>query len=165
LAVFDSGRWGRRNWIEREHLARLWVLSASRSQRREVEKLLASIHAPSKWFPQRHTPHHFQLIGEVSVSSSALTSNLARTGCVFEVEGSNERFLYHPGLGVHRQAIDDAGEVVIRAEQVALELVSSGGNLKEFERRLRLLQGTPWLDLLEPYRLELLRLQEMPRAV
>jgi len=146
-------------------LARLWVLSASRSQRRAVEQLLASIHVSSEWFPQRHTPNHFQLVSEVSVSSSALTSSLARTGCVFEIEDTNERFLHHPGLGVHRQAIDDAGEVVIRAEQVALELVSSGGNLKEFERRLRMLQGTAWLDLLEPYRLELLRLQEMPRAV
>lgn len=84
---------------------------------------------------------------------------------MFEIEDGSERYLHHPGLGIHRQVIDEAGEVIIRAEQLALQLRLSGGNLKEFERRFRLLQGTAWLDLLEPYRLELLRYDEMPRAV
>jgi len=146
-------------------LSRLWVLSASRSQRREVDKLLESFRVSSKWFPQRNMPQHFQLIAEIAVSSSNLASGLSKVGCVFEIEDRAERFLFHPGLGIHRQAIDEAGEVILRAEQVALQLKQSAGNLMDFERRLRMLQGTAWLDMLEPYRLELLRYDEMPRAV
>ena len=141
------------------------MLSASRSQRREVEQLLAPFHVPIKWFPQRNTPHHYQLITDVVVSASTLASTLSRVGCVFEIEDKAERFLFHPGLGIHRQAIDEAGEVTLRAQQIELQLKQAAGNLMEFERRLRVLQGTAWLDLLEPYRLELLRYDEMPRAV
>jgi hypothetical protein len=119
----------------------------------------------AKWFPQRNTPHHFQLITDVVSSASILASSLSKVGCVFEIEGISERFLFHPGLGIHRQALDEAGEVTLRAEQIALQLKQAAGNLMEFERRLRVLQGTAWLDLLEPYRLELLRYDEMPRAV
>jgi hypothetical protein len=143
----------------------VWVLSASRSQRREVEQLLAPFHVPAKWFPQRNTPHYYQLISDVAASASILASSLSKVGCVFELEDITERFLFHPGLGIHRQAIDEAGEVTLRAEQIALQLKHAAGNLMEFERRLRVLQGTAWLDLLEPYRLELLRYDEMPRAV
>lgn len=141
------------------------MLSASRSQRREVDQLLAPFRVRNKWFPQRYSPNQFQAISELSVNSATLAASLAKTGCVFEIEDGGERYLHHPGLGIHRQAIDEAGEVIIRAEQLALQLRLSGGNLKEFERRFRLLQGTAWLDLMEPYRLELLRYDEMPRAV
>ena len=146
-------------------MARLWVLSASRSQRREVDQLLASFHVPIKWFPQRNTPHHYQLITELATNPSNLASSLSRVGCVFEIEDKYERFLFHPGLGIHHQAVDEAGEVTLRAQQIELQLKQAAGNLMEFERRLRVLQGTAWLDLLEPYRLELLRYDEMPRAV
>ena len=141
------------------------MLSASRSQRREVDALLATFHVPTKWFPQRNTPHHYQLITDVVAIASSLASSLAKVGCVFEIEDITERFLFHPGLGIHRQALDEAGEVTLRAQQIALQLRQASGNLMEFERRLRVLQGTAWLDLLEPYRLELLRYDEMPRAV
>jgi hypothetical protein len=105
------------------------------------------------------------MISDVAASASILASSLSKVGCVFELEDITERFLFHPGLGIHRQAIDQAGEVTLRAEQIALQLKHAAGNLMEFERRLRVLQGTAWLDLLEPYRLELLRYDEMPRAV
>lgn len=141
------------------------MLSASRSQRREVDLLLAPFKVPGKWFAQRNTPSHFQLVIDINQPAADLASMLAKASCVFEVEETFQRFLFHPGLGIHRQTIDEAGEVVLRAEQLRLELEQSSGNLREFGRRLRILQGTPWLDLLEPYRLELLRLDAMPRAV
>lgn len=141
------------------------MLSASRSQRREVDLLLAPFQVPRKWFAQRNTPAHFQLEISLNQPAANLTVMLARVSCVFEVEDFPERFLFHPGLGIHRQTIDDAGEVVLRAEQLRLELEQSAGNLREFERRLRILQGTPWLDLLEPYRLELLRWDSIPKAI
>lgn len=141
------------------------MLSASKSQRRGVELLLAGLCEPSKWFPQRNSPGHFQLVAEIPTPGSVLASGMARIGCVFEIEEQFERFLFHPGLGIHRQAIDEAGEIILRADQVSAELRRSAGNLKEFERRLRLLQGIAWLDMLEPYRLELMRYDQLPRAV
>jgi hypothetical protein len=70
-----------------------------------------------------------------------------------ETEGSSpERYLFHPGLGIARQILNEAGETLLRAEAVEAALNASQGNLKEFERRLRLLQGLPWLDLIEVYR-------------
>lgn len=146
-------------------MARVWVLLASEVQRRELDVLLASFSARASWLPQRHTPKSFQCVVEVNSLGSEVASELAAVGCVFEVEEASERFLYHPGLGLHRHATDEAGEPVIRAGQIANELVASGGNLAEFERRLRLLCGTPWLDVMEAYRLEMLRLDAIPRAV
>ena len=84
-----------------------------------------------------------------------MVSQLASLQVPFEVESEGaapERYLFHPGLGINRQMLNEAGEVLVRGEAVEAALAASQGNLKEFERRLRLLQGMPWLDLLEVYR-------------
>ena len=145
-------------------MARLWVLSASKAQRREVDRLFASSFA-ALWRPQPHQPNTFQLVVDVSSDASRSASALSRIGIPFELEAAGERFLYHPGLGLKRQQLDEAGEVVLRTGFIRQQLIDSSGNTAEFERRLRLAEGQAWLDLLEPYRLALLRHDAMPRAV
>lgn len=63
-----------------------------------------------------------------------------------------ERYLFHPGLGIIRHQLNEAGEVLLREDAIATAIASSQGSMKEFERRIRQLSGTAWLDLLEPYR-------------
>lgn len=144
-------------------MARLWVLSASESQKREVENNLGLSFA--LWRPQPHQPGTFQLVEELELDVTTTSSGLARIGCPFELEAPFERVLFHPGLGLKYQQLDQAGEVVLRAGFVHQQLRESAGNAAEFERRLRLAEGQSWLDLLEPYRLAILRYDVMPRAV
>lgn len=146
-------------------MARVWVLLASGEQRREVDLLLASMSLRAIWKTQPFTPMGFQTIFKLDSEPADLAAALARTGCVFEIEADFERFLHHPGLGLKRQQLDEAGEVVIRIGQLEKELQESNGNQKEFQRRLRMLEGLPWLDLIEPYRLSLMRNHPMPKAV
>lgn len=146
-------------------MARVWVLYASNEQKREVDRLLASLFLRASWKPQPFQPSGSQAFFEASVDPSEIAVKLARISVVFEVEAEDERYLHHPGLGLKRQQLDAAGEVVVRFGQLQRELVESAGNHQEFQRRLRLLEGQPWLDLLEPYRLSLLRSDQMPKAV
>ena len=146
-------------------MTRIWVLSAPLGQRQQVERLLAGFVLPSSWRPQPHSPGAVQLVVEIPTEPASIASELAKIGAVFEIEGEGERYLHHPGLGILRQEIDGAGEVLIRAGQISEALRSSAGSLNDFERRLRILQGVAWLDLLEPYRLQSPRLRSLPRAV
>ncbi len=145
-------------------MARLWVLCASKAQRREIDKLFAASLA-ALWRPQPQQPNTFQLVATVTTEASQCAAALAQIAVPFEIEAPGERFLYHPGLGIKRQQLDEAGEVVFRAGFLKQQLLESGGNAAEFERRLRLAEGQAWLDILEPYRLALLRYDAMPRAV
>lgn len=145
-------------------MARVWVLYASNEQRREVDQLLAdSLRAT--WKPQPYQPNGHQTSFELDTEAAQISSQLARIGCMFEVEGDGERYLHHPGLGIKRQQLDEAGEVLIRFGQLQKELGECGGNFQELLRRLRLIEGQPWLDLLEPYRLSQVRYAAMPKAV
>ncbi len=144
-------------------MARLWVLSASEGQRREVENLLGL--GLARWRPQPHQPGSWQLVDDLAIDPATSASDLARIGCPFEIEAPFERILYHPGLGLKHQQLDEAGEVVLRAGFVNQQLRESAGNAAEFARRMRLAEGQAWLDLLEPYRLAILRYDVMPRAV
>ena len=145
-------------------MARLWVLCASKAQRREVDRLFASSFA-ALWRPQPHQPNTFQLVVDVSSDASQCSSALSRIGTPFEIEATGERFLFHPGLGIKRQQLDEAVEVVLRTGFLKQQLIESNGSAAEFERRLRVAEGQAWLDVLEPYRLALLRYDAMPRAV
>ena len=165
FGVSDSGRWGRRNWIGRVIVARIWVLSASNSQRQSVNSLFASTQVRLEWQPQPHQPNTHQVIIDTALVASALASDLAKIGCLFEIECDAERFLFHPGLGVLRQQLDDAGEPVIRMGQLRQQISESAGSVAELERRLRLIEGQPWMDLLEPYRQQAIRYAAIPRAV
>lgn len=165
FGVSDSGRWGRRNWIGRVQVARIWVLCASNSQRQAVNSLFAAKRVRPAWQPQPFQPRTFQAVFEANLESSIAASELAKIGCPFEIEGISERFLFHPGLGILRQQLDDAGEPVIRMGQLRQQVLESAGSMAELERRLRLIEGQPWMDLLEPYRLGAIRYRAMPRAV
>jgi hypothetical protein len=145
-------------------MARLWVLCASKAQGQEVNQLLASDSA-ALWSPQPHQPNTFQLVTAQPLEPASLAADLAKIGCPFEIEGDQERYLFHPGLGLKRQQLDEAGEVVLRVGFLRQQLRESGGSAADFERRLRIAEGQAWLDLLEPYRLALLRYDAMPRAV
>jgi len=113
----------------------------------------------------------FQVQIECDLSQSAaseLVACLASMRVIAEVETRGEeaeRHLVHPGLGVHRQAIDSMGEPVLRVSQVASILARSGGNLAEFERLMRLSTGQAWLDLVDPLRISLEGVTYLPRAV
>ncbi|HEY7853879.1 MAG TPA: DUF3145 family protein [Aquiluna sp.] len=146
-------------------MARIWVLSASTSQRQAVNNLFAVVGLRPAWQPQPHQPTTFQAVIEANLDASNLASDLARIACPFEIDCIGERFLFHPGLGILRQQLDDAGEPVIRMGQLRQQVLESGGNMAELERRLRLIEGLAWLDLLEPYRLGAIRYSAMPRAV
>ena len=145
-------------------MARLWVLSASLAQRGELQKLLAET-VGAHWRPQPHQPNTFQALIYLSSDPAEVASDVARIGCPFELEADLERFLYHPGLGLKRQQLDEAGEVVLRTGFLKQQLTESAGSAAEFERRLRLAEGQAWFDLLEPYRQALSRYDAMPRAV
>lgn len=110
------------------------------------------------WLAQPVSPFSYQLKIQSRIARShlpELVSKLAAVEIPFELETEGtapERYLYHPGLGICRQVLNEAGEVLVRGEAVEDALHASKGNLKDFERRLRLIQGVPWLDLLEVYR-------------
>lgn len=144
---------------------RLWVLSASRTQRKQIETLFASVGVPFSWRPQPHSPGQSQTIVNLDTDAATAASELAKLACVFEIETETERFLFHPGLGLHRQELDEAGEPITRICQLKHLIAESQGSMSEFERRLRMLEGIPWLDILEPYRLGILRADSLPRAV
>jgi hypothetical protein len=156
---------GKTKLDRKENVARIWVLSASISQRREVDTFFASVGVLPIWKPQPHQPMSFQTIVEMEHDPASISSNLAKIGAPFEIEGAMERYLYHPGLGIKRQQLDESGEVVLRVGQLKQELLESNSSAVEFERRLRVLEGQAWLDMLEPYRLGTLRYDQMPRAV
>ena len=102
------------------------------------------------------------------IDSAELVTALAKTKSTFELEvfgEVSERYLHHPSLGICRNELDLAGEVVLRAGQLELLLMETGGNISEFSRGFRRLGGVPWLDLIEPYRKASEYLLALPRAV
>ena len=141
------------------------MLSATLGQRRQLEEKLAPFFAPVEWFPQRYQPATQQTILNLKQDAAWLASELARIGVVYEIEGENEIFLHHPGLGVHRLELDEAGEPTIRFGQIDELVAKANGSMQEFLRLKRLAQGQPWLDLLEPYRLGSQRVDMLPRAI
>lgn len=122
------------------------------------------------WFAQPAAPGCYQAKLTTNldlVRLPELVSHLAKLKVSFEIESfgqSPERYLFHPGLGIHRQQLNEAGEVLLREDAVASALNLSQGSLVEFERRLRLIRGTAWLDLLEIYRYSG-EIRLLPRAV
>lgn len=136
----------------------MWVLSAPTDKCQPANDVLASFGVSGSWQAQPVSPFSYQLRTQSRIAHSSvpdLVSKLASLDVPFEVEtegAAPERYLFHPGLGICRQVLNEAGEVLVRGEAIESALLASKGNLKEFERRLRLIQGFPWLDLLEVYR-------------
>ena len=141
------------------------MLCASTSQRREVDRLFASFSLHPAWQPQPHQNLSFQTVIDSVLDGASVASALAKIGTPFDIELDTERFLFHPGLGIKRQQLDETGEVVLRVGQLKRELLDSNSSAAEFERRLRVLEGQAWQDILEPYRLGILRYDQMPKAV
>lgn len=146
------------------------MLSATKSALPEVEKLLPSGISP-RWYTQPADPSCFQLkaISHLSGTQAAeLASRLSRLVRVFEITQFDEEsssYLFHEGLGIHRSAIDGAGEVVLRAATVERLIELSKGSMPELSRLIRVAKGQPWLDVIEPYRQGMQRLETLPRAV
>lgn len=137
----------------------VWVLSASESLCVDVNLALAESGLSGIWKIQPVAIGNYQL--RVSKNSNeldttTLASKLQRIGVIAELElpvrGGFQRYLVHPALGVCRQELDEAGEVLLRSGAVQALLEQSVGSAFEFKRLLRKLDGTLWLDLLEPYR-------------
>lgn len=148
----------------------LWVLSAHMDSCGLINDLLLEFGLSGSWIAQPAQPLHYQLrltfSGSAALAAS-LASRLSSSLAPFELETGAalpERYLYHPGLGIIRQQLNEAGEVLLREDAVLQAVRASEGSSRELERRLRLATGTPWLDLLETYRNhEGVRL--LPRAV
>jgi hypothetical protein len=123
-----------------------------------INDLLLDFGLSGSWIAQPAQPLHYQMrltfTGRVDLAPS-LASSLANCHAPFELETGAalpERYLYHPGLGIIRQQLNEAGEVLLREDAVMQAIRASEGNSHELERRLRLASGTTWLDLLETYR-------------
>ncbi len=65
---------------------------------------------------------------------------------------SGRLYMLVPGLGIYQGMTNLAGEVMISEERIRLTIEESAGNSKEMQRRLRILLGQNWDDLLEPFR-------------
>lgn len=146
-------------------MAFFWVLCATNGQRNRINSLVARFGVSINWTAQRNTPNTYQSRFQIEAESAQLASDFARIGCVYEIEDCNQRFLYHPGLGIHRQQLDEAGEIVLRAGHVQRLIVEANGSNHELERLLRVAQGIAWMDLLEPYRSGAIRADLLPKAV
>lgn len=137
---------------------RLWVLSAHLDSCRVITDLLLQFDISGTWSGQPAKAEHYQLRTSARLPAESvplLVSTLARHGSPFELETTErypERYLYHPGIGIHRQQLNEAGEVLLREDAVMSAILNSKGSAKDLERRMRLLAGTTWLDLLEVYR-------------
>lgn len=136
----------------------LWVLSAPLDSCAAISDVLLEFGLSGKWMaqPARASCYQMRLATRLQSAEIAhLASSLARCASPFEIETNDrmpERYLFHPGLWIIRQQLNEAGEVLIREEAICAAISSAQGNAKEIERRIRLLSGTAWLDLLEPYR-------------
>jgi hypothetical protein len=125
---------------------------------REIGELLQEFGLSGTWLAQPAKAHHYQLQLSARMTTDSipiLVSQLALHYSPFELETHDrlpERFLYHPGLGIIRQQLNEAGEVLLREDSVLSAVALSRGSQKDLERRLRTLSGTAWLDLLEVYR-------------
>jgi hypothetical protein len=123
-----------------------------------INDLLLEFGLSGTWVAQPAQPHHYQTrisFTGTAHTAASLASRLASCLAPFELETGAalpERYLFHPGLGICRQQLNEAGEVLLREDAVNQAVRASEGNSRELERRLRLASGTPWLDLLETYR-------------
>lgn len=137
----------------------LSVLSAPDELCIAIGELLAEFGASASWefqpvaISSKQTSSTFNLR---SLVVPELVSRLARFPVVAELEvfgkHGSQRYLIHPALGIHRQELDGLGEVLLRSSAIEALLTRTSGNLGDFRRELRRLDGTLWLDLLEPYR-------------
>ncbi len=149
----------------------IWLLCAPKSATFDVQNFLSQHEICPNWKPQPHTPGTLQTRFQASLSDGEVAqfgSLLSKLGVVFEIyQNSHEPCLLvgHPGLGLKRLAIDLSGEIVLRIGQLERLIREAEGNHKELERLLRFETGTPWLDLLEPYRIASSRVRQLPRAV
>ena len=149
----------------------IWVLCAPKSSAFEIQEQLSTLGLTPRWLPQPNTPGTIQARISAHLEDFevvTLSSFLSSAGVAFEITQMSSEpclILGHPGLGLKRLAIDASGEVVIRVGQLERLLIEAKGSQSELERLVRIEKGTAWLDLLEPYRLESLRLRELPRAV
>lgn len=148
----------------------LWVLSAHLNSCGEINNLLLDFGLSGTWMAQPAIESHYQLKASARCSSAdiaSLVSKLSKLQAPFELETLEqlpERYLFHPGLGITRQQLNEAGELLLREDAVLSAIASARGSAKDLDRRMRLLTGTAWLDLLEVYRNhEGVRL--LPRAV
>jgi len=147
------------------------VLSAPGDRLGEIDQLLARYAAAPRWFTQPASPRRFQLRLCVEIEPTELAkmavelSRLAEAFEICQIGVGGDLYLFHSGLGLKYLAMDDAGEVILRAGQLDRLLSQSNGNMQEFQRMLRIERGQLWMDILEPLRRGLVRLDQLPRAV
>lgn len=151
-------------------VGQLWVFSAPNTVLSQVRDLLAEFGLAGRFLvqPLEANASQLQLKFDQNLDVADLVSRLARLGLTFELESAgdvHERYLHHPALGICRNEIDIAGEVVLRAGQLEHLLLETGGNISDFSRGFRRLTAVPWLDLIEPYRKSAEYLHALPRAV
>lgn len=138
----------------------LWVPDVPGDRQSHVAQALRNFGLSGLWCAQPNSERCYQVKLEAEVPADLLpqlVSELAAVSNAFEVtslEAPCEQYLFHIGLGIRRLDLSPAGQVLVPAEQVEEALSKAQGNLKEFQRQLRLIQGTAWLDLMDSYRHE-----------
>lgn len=148
----------------------LRVLSASRELKPDLDLVLSGFGLSAKWQVQHKQINAIcsETIGQISNNDAHTLASALRVFPIwFELEIRTEieisRYLFVPMLGLHRQVLSEAGEVLIRQGGIEEAIYLAKGNGKELERLLRKLSGQNHTDLLDQLQIE--RLPTISKAV
>lgn len=140
------------------------MLSANKELKTEINQVLSEFGVFATWSIQHKHLNAVCTSTRAQVSDSEapqLASALRAFPIWFEMEvqsaHENCRYLFVPVLGLHRQQLGQAGEVLIRHEAIEQAIYLAAGSAKELERLIRKLSGQNHIDLLDELRIDDLR--------
>lgn len=146
------------------------MLSANSELRTDLDEVLSRFGLSATWQIQHKQPNSIcsAVFAKVPENQAALIASALRHFPIwFELEargrGEFSRYLFAPMLGLHRQDLDEFGEVLVRQGTIEEAVYRAKGNGKELERELRKLTGQNHMDLLQQFEIDELRV--IPRAV
>lgn len=146
------------------------MLSANRELKTDIDEVLSRFSLSATWQIQHKQPNSIcsAVFATVPENRAALIASALRHFPIWfelEVSGGNEnsRYLFAPMLGLHRQDLDEFGEVLVRQGAIEEAVYRAKGNGKELERELRKLFGQNHIDLLTQFESDEVRV--IPRAV
>lgn len=146
------------------------MLSANRELKTDLDEVLSRFGLTATWQIQHKQPNSICSAVFAKVPESqvvVIASALRHFPIWFELEASGRseisRYLHVPMLGLHRQDLDEFGEVLVRQGAIEEAVYLAKGNGKELERELRKLTGQNHMDLLRQFEIDEIRV--IPRAV
>jgi hypothetical protein len=137
----------------------LRIYSAPHEHRLRIDSILSGFGAAFTCSIQHRQPRSICIKADFAASEeqvAPLVSSLAKLTNIFELETTEcyepARYLFVSGLGIHRQMIDHAGEILVRISSIESAVVNSASDFRELQRQLRLLSGQAHLDIIDSYR-------------